>query len=81
MDASGDPQPEASESYFGGVSEPPLTHGWDSSLDGTALTETEARELRILLAQEINDTVSNRKARILRAILTKLDHAPDATER
>jgi hypothetical protein len=31
------------------------------------LIETEARELRILLAQEINDTVSNRKARILRA--------------
>ena len=45
------------------------------------LTETEARELRILLAQEINDTVNNRKARILRGILTKLDHAPDATER
>jgi hypothetical protein len=45
------------------------------------LTEKEARELRVLLAQEINDTVSNRKARILRAILTKLDHAPDATER
>lgn len=39
------------------------------------LTEAEARELRILLAQEINDTVSNRKARILRGILTKLDHA------
>ena len=39
------------------------------------LTEAEARELRILLAQEINDTASNRKARILRAILTKLDHA------
>jgi hypothetical protein len=45
------------------------------------LTETEARELRILLAQEISDTVSNRKARILRVILTKLDHAPEATER
>ena len=31
--------------------------------------ESEARELRILLAQAINDTASNRKARILRAIL------------
>ena len=30
------------------------------------LTEMEARELWILLAQEINDTVSNRKARIPR---------------
>ena len=39
------------------------------------LTEAEARELRVLLAQEINDTTSNRKARILRGILTKLDHA------
>jgi hypothetical protein len=41
MDASGDPQPEAYESYFGGVSEPPLTHGWDSSLDGTALEKDD----------------------------------------
>jgi hypothetical protein len=40
MDTSGDGQPEAYESYIGGVSEPPPAHGWDSSLDGNALAVT-----------------------------------------
>jgi len=39
------------------------------------LTVTELLELKTLLAQEINDTVSNRKARVLKRILEKLDHA------
>jgi len=39
------------------------------------LTELERDELARLLAQEINDTVSKRKARLLRAILNKLGHA------
>jgi hypothetical protein len=41
IDTSGDGQPEADESYFGGVSEPLPAHSWDSSLDGNALGQTE----------------------------------------
>jgi hypothetical protein len=36
------------------------------------MTEVEFVELRILLSQEIQDTVSNRKARIWRNLLTKM---------
>jgi hypothetical protein len=39
------------------------------------LTEAEIRELSILLRHGISDTGSNRKARIYRTILEKLDHA------
>lgn len=39
------------------------------------LTDTEMTELCRLLSQEITDTVSNRKARVLKRILEKLDHA------
>ena len=37
------------------------------------LTESEFAELHTLLAEEINDTSSNRKARVLRNLQSKLD--------